>query len=129
MNGQRLSHTIARHVDASPAHAEMTAADAIRVRQHRIARQLIRIGIGRDMTAAAEYRHQRAVAAPVEAGDAAAQRRRHVEPQMGVGERHARHVAATRLTHRHRRCARPRQHRMGGGRQPGAARLCSLGIL
>ncbi len=113
MNRQGFVGAILRHLDTPPRHIEMTAADAVRIRQQRIAGQLVRLGIRSDVTAAPENRRERAVVTPVETGDAAAERRRDIEAQMRVGERDARELAAARLTDRNRRRTGTRKHRIG----------------
>jgi hypothetical protein len=113
MNRKRFVGAILRHVDPPSRHIEMPAADPVRIRQQRIAGELIRLGIRRDMTATPEDRRERAVVAPVETGDAAAERRCDVETQMRVGKRDARKLAAARLTDRNRRRTGARKHRIG----------------
>ncbi len=79
MQRQRLAGAVARHIDTAAEKLEQPAAYVIRIRQQRITRELVRIGGRARREARPEDWHERAVAAPVEARDAAAESRRDIE--------------------------------------------------
>jgi hypothetical protein len=123
VNRQRLVAPVARHRDAAPVAFEAAVADPVRVRQQRIARERVRIGRAIRLLATAEHRHRHAViAAPVEARDAAAEMRQHVEPQQRVRQRDGRRMRGADAL-RERGGLRAGADRLRGGSQARAARL------